>query len=279
MEGGKGWARGGLGYSTLLTKFQPVQSAICGEFQGHSCPVKASGKPDSNTPCCALAFVGSSPRILTWHDHRDGLKDVAAEARSLWGPMVPVAGSRDGRSEQIWADQLHGSHNWDDFFLETSVIKVSVTKPVVKLPTTHRHAYTLAHYDNMTKPKPCTHRFIYICIYIHTHIYRWYTHTHAHIYVLVAKLCQTLCNPTNYSPPGFSVHGISQIIILEWIAIPFSRGSSPLRDFKPGSPALQAVSLPFEPQSIYSYEYIHIHLYTHIFIYTHIHIVYHETLN
>ena len=35
-----------------------------------------------------------------------------------------------------------------------------------------------------------------------------------------------LCNPTNCSPPGSSVHGILQARILEWIAIPFSRGSS-----------------------------------------------------
>ena len=32
--------------------------------------------------------------------------------------------------------------------------------------------------------------------------------------------------PMNYSPPGSSVHGIFQVIILEWVAIPFSRGSS-----------------------------------------------------
>ena len=32
------------------------------------------------------------------------------------------------------------------------------------------------------------------------------------------------------SPPGASVHGISQARILEWVAISFSRGSSPPRD-------------------------------------------------
>ena len=32
------------------------------------------------------------------------------------------------------------------------------------------------------------------------------------------------------SPPGSSVHGILQVRILEWVAIPFSRGSSPPRD-------------------------------------------------
>ena len=37
-------------------------------------------------------------------------------------------------------------------------------------------------------------------------------------------------DPTNCSPPGFSVHGILQERILEWIAIPFFRGSSQRRD-------------------------------------------------
>ena len=35
---------------------------------------------------------------------------------------------------------------------------------------------------------------------------------------------------SDYSPPGSSVHGIFQARILEWVAIPFSRGSSQLRD-------------------------------------------------
>ena len=39
------------------------------------------------------------------------------------------------------------------------------------------------------------------------------------------------CNPMDCSPPGSSVHGISQARILEWVAIPFSRGSSWPRDW------------------------------------------------
>ena len=50
------------------------------------------------------------------------------------------------------------------------------------------------------------------------------------VYVLVAQSCLTLCDPTDYSPPDFSVHGILQARILEWIAIPFSRGTSQPRD-------------------------------------------------
>ena len=42
--------------------------------------------------------------------------------------------------------------------------------------------------------------------------------------------CQTLCNPMDCSSPGSSVHGISQARILEWVAMPFSRGSSQARD-------------------------------------------------
>ena len=36
----------------------------------------------------------------------------------------------------------------------------------------------------------------------------------------------TLRNPMDCSPPGSSVHGILQARILEWVAMPFSRGSS-----------------------------------------------------
>ena len=46
----------------------------------------------------------------------------------------------------------------------------------------------------------------------------------------VAQLCPTLCDPMDCSLPGSSVHGIFQAIVLEWIAISFSRGSSQPRD-------------------------------------------------
>ena len=43
--------------------------------------------------------------------------------------------------------------------------------------------------------------------------------------VKVTQSCLTLCNPMDYT-----VHGILQARILEWVAIPFSRGSSQPRD-------------------------------------------------
>ena len=47
---------------------------------------------------------------------------------------------------------------------------------------------------------------------------------------LVAQLCLTLYNPMDRSLPGSCVHGILQARILEWVALPFSRGSSQPRD-------------------------------------------------
>ena len=40
------------------------------------------------------------------------------------------------------------------------------------------------------------------------------------------QLCPTLRDPTECSLPGSSVHGILQIRIVEWVAMPSSRGSS-----------------------------------------------------
>ena len=50
--------------------------------------------------------------------------------------------------------------------------------------------------------------------------------------VLVAQVCLTLFNPKDCSPPGsgFSVHGILQARILEWVAISSSRRSSRSRN-------------------------------------------------
>ena len=58
--------------------------------------------------------------------------------------------------------------------------------------------------------------------------------------VKVAQLCLTLCAPIDYT-----VHGILQVEILEWIPPP---GDLPNPGIEPRSPALQVDSLPAEPQ-------------------------------
>ena len=52
---------------------------------------------------------------------------------------------------------------------------------------------------------------------------------------LVAQPCLTLCDPMDCGPPGASVHGILHARILEWVAMPSSRGSAQPRDRIQGS--------------------------------------------
>ena len=46
----------------------------------------------------------------------------------------------------------------------------------------------------------------------------------------VAQSCPTLCDPMDYSLQGFSIHGVFQARVLEWVTISFSLGSSWPRD-------------------------------------------------
>ena len=59
-----------------------------------------------------------------------------------------------------------------------------------------------------------------------------------------------LCNSMDCSPPSYSVHGVLQARILEWVARPSSRGIFPVQGSNPGLLCLlhgQVVSLPLEP--------------------------------
>ena len=62
----------------------------------------------------------------------------------------------------------------------------------------------------------------------------------------VAQMCPALCGPMDCSLPGFSVHGISQVRILEWAAISSSR-DLPDPGTETRSQALQVDSLPNDP--------------------------------
>ena len=66
---------------------------------------------------------------------------------------------------------------------------------------------------------------------------------------LVAQLCPTLCDPINCSLPGSPVLGISQAIILEWVAISYSRDlpDPGIEPKSPVSPALAGGLLTTEP--------------------------------
>ena len=80
----------------------------------------------------------------------------------------------------------------------------------------------------------------------------------------VAQLCLTLCDPMDCSLPGSSVHGIFQAIVLEWIAISFSRGSSQPRDRTRVSSIVEMLTLyrlshqGSHYVSVFKYNFIHL---------------------
>ena len=67
--------------------------------------------------------------------------------------------------------------------------------------------------------------------------------------VLVTQSCPVLCDPMDCSLPGSSVTGILQARMLEWVAMPFSKGHLPDPGIEPRSPAIKvdSLSLPSGP--------------------------------
>ena len=74
----------------------------------------------------------------------------------------------------------------------------------------------------------CMFIYLYMSIYLYKSInIDRPIHIYVYIYVKlkVSQLCLTLCDPMDYT-----VHGILQARILEWVAFPFSRWSFQPRD-------------------------------------------------
>ena len=92
--------------------------------------------------------------------------------------------------------------------------------------------------------------------------FEWTECIYTYICCLVPKSCPTVCDPMDCSPPGSSVHGISQARILEWIAISFSRGSSQPRD--------QTLISCISKRILYHWAAIRL-THTHTHTHTHIH--------
>ena len=79
-------------------------------------------------------------------------------------------------------------------------------------------AYNLTH----VKGLPCAKSFVFM---ISSALQKYCITVCVCMKVKVVQSCLTLCDPM-----GYTVHGILQAKILEWVAIPFSRGSSQPRD-------------------------------------------------
>ena len=66
-------------------------------------------------------------------------------------------------------------------------------------------------------------------------------HEKKKVKVLVTQFCPIRCDTMDCSPTGSFVHGILQARILEWVDIPFSRGSSLTQGSNPGLPHCSTV--------------------------------------
>ena len=81
-----------------------------------------------------------------------------------------------------------------------------------------------------------------------------------------------LCNPTDCSPPGSSVHGILQTRILEWGAMPFSRESSWPRDQTRVSCIIGGfftIWAPGKPKLLFPHGDAHVAFYTFLWCWPH----------
>ena len=78
---------------------------------------------------------------------------------------------------------------------------------------------------------------------------------------LVAHSCPTLCHPMDYSPPGSSVHGILQARILEWVAMPSSKGSSQPRDPTQVSHSAGEFFTAWATREVHIYVYMYVNVY------------------
>ena len=94
----------------------------------------------------------------------------------------------------------------------------------------------LNHFLNLCTASKCV--LIRVCLIPVSHImghflssaYFCSACTHACVHAKSLQLYLTLCDPMDCNLPGSSVRGIIGASMLEWVALPSSRGSSPPRD-------------------------------------------------
>ena len=107
--------------------------------------------------------------------------------------------------------EFHGlygvRHDWANFTSLQSFLKHSLTTHTTKTLSFYRVQYI-----------PLTKHLQYLCYCLQC--------CSRHF----ASVVSDSCNPMDCSLPGSSIRGIPQARILEWVAISFSRGSSPPRD-------------------------------------------------
>ena len=97
--------------------------------------------------------------------------------------------------------------------------------------TLHRQARQLTSCSSTAMKQYMIPGKLVIYIYIYIYIYSSIHPVPTLCVCSVTQSSPTVCNPMDCNPPGFSVHGIILVRILECVAMPSSKGSSWLRDW------------------------------------------------
>ena len=105
------------------------------------------------------------------------------------------------------------SHWW---LLHRSIVLLGLHKGYTLILSSHLYLYYLEFiHNNILK-----YRKLFVWI---RQLFDFLSSFCFHLFVgLVTQLCPSLCDSMAYSPPGSSVHGISQARILEWVATSFN---------------------------------------------------------
>ena len=120
----------------------------------------------------------------------------------------------------------HGERGWQHALVEVTLRQVLGLGPTFSFSPPADHCGILV-YSQESMFNSCLTSEVYCC--------------------LITKLYQTLCSPMDCSPPGSSVHGISQARALEWVAAGVSfllQGIFPTQELNPRLLHWQADCLP-----------------------------------
>ena len=167
---------------------------------------------------------------------RTQLKRLSTSCRRKWQPIpVFLPGESQGQKSlvgcHLWGrteldtteatQQQQQREHWDELYLFELMFSLSSDiKPEVELMD---HILVLFIFGVFEDSPYCFHSGR-TNLRSHQQFTRvpFSVYTHQHLFFVVLMIA-TLCNPVDCSLPGFSVHGILQARILEWVA---SRGSS-----------------------------------------------------
>ena len=201
---GVGWAGGREGPG--LEPRAPESFWAAGRTLGHGCP--------SWTLLCHLAAAICNcnslalPKALTlWATFRSV---TLTQGSPAWAALTPSCRQKLSHSSVAGPEPL-GFRRWTGTLLRLMLTLSSLPQKVPTLPTScsalgapsYQVSWRVSGSPPATPGAPCLE-----CACVHT------------------QSCPTLYNPMDCSPPGSSVHGISQARILEWVAISSPRGSS-----------------------------------------------------